>query len=70
MQTPPNPQEYEQETLYNLKKGKDECLINLVKNVKEAGGNGIIDLDIQYSLIGLGGESYQVTALGTGIYLT
>ena len=70
VQTPPNPEAYEQETLYNLKKGKDECLINLVKNVKEAGGNGIIDLDIQYSLIGLGGESYQVTALGTGIYLT
>lgn len=70
MQTPPKPKEFEEETLYNLKRGKDECLINMVKKIKGAGGNGIIDLDIQYSLIGIGGESYQVTAFGMGVYLS
>ncbi len=70
VQTPPNPDEFEKETLYNLKTGKDECLIKLVEKIKGAGGNGIIDLDIQYSAIGLGGESYQVTALGMGVHLS
>jgi hypothetical protein len=69
IKTPPKPKEFEEETLYNLKKGKDECLIKLVRRIKAAGGNGIIDLDIQYSLIGIGGESYQITALGMGVYL-
>ena len=64
------PEEFEQETMHNIKKGKDECIVNLVDKIKAAGGNGIIDLDIQYSLVGLGGESYQVTALGMGIYLS
>lgn len=66
---PSNPQEFEKETLYNIKKGKDECLIQLVKKIKAAGGNGVINLDIQFSQIGLGGESYQVTAHGMGINL-
>lgn len=70
IRTPPNAKESEKETLYNLKKGKDDCLVKLANNIKAAGGNGIIDLDIQYSLIGLGGESYQVTALGMGVYLS
>lgn len=70
IRTPPEPEESEKETLYNLKKGKDECLISLVNKIKAAGGNGIIGLDIQYSMVGLGGECYQVTALGMGIYLT
>jgi hypothetical protein len=69
IRTPPDPKKLEEETLYNLKIGKDECLIKLVELIKGAGGNGIIDLDIQYSLIGLGGENYQVTALGMGIYM-
>lgn len=68
--TPPNPQLYEDETIYNLKNGKDECLIKLVEKIKAAGGNGVIGLDIQYSLIGIGGESFQVTALGMGVYLS
>ena len=70
VQTPPDHIRFEKETLYNLKKGKDECLINIANDVKAAGGNGIIDLDIQYSLIGLGGDRYQVTAFGMGVYLT
>ena len=68
--TPPNPQLYEDETIYNLKNGKDECLIKLVEKIKAAGGNGVIGLDIQYSLSGIGGESFQVTALGMGVYLS
>lgn len=69
-QTPPNPEEYEKITLHNIKKGKDECLIKLIEKVKGAGGNGIIDLEIQYCSIGRGGESYQVTALGMGVHLS
>jgi hypothetical protein len=70
IQTPPNRVEFEKKTLYNLKTGKDKCLIRLVNNIKSAGGNGIIDLEIRYTLIGLGGESYQITALGMGIYIS
>lgn len=69
VKTPPRPKEFEKETMYNIKHGKDKCLINLVERIKDAGGNGIIDLDIQYGVIGVGGDSYQVTALGMGIYL-
>lgn len=70
LKSPRYQKEFETETLYNLKKGKDDCLIKLVENIKAAGGNGVIDLDIQYSLIGLGGDSYQVTAFGMGVHLT
>ena len=70
IKSPPNPKEFEEETLYNIKKGKDECLVKLVNKVRSAGGNGIIDLDIQYSIIGLAGENYQVTVLGMGVYLS
>lgn len=56
-------------TLNNLKKAKDKCLIKLAKNVKYAGGNGVINLKIEYGLIGLGGDSYQITAMGMGIYI-
>ena len=69
MPTPPDAEAFEKETLYNLKTGKDKCLLKLVENIKYAGGNGVIDLDIQYSLIGLGGDRYQVTAFGMGILL-
>lgn len=70
VKTPPKPKEFEKETIYNLKTGKDECLTKLAEKIKGAGGNGIIDLDIQYSLIGMGGESYQVTAIGMGVFLS
>lgn len=64
-----DPLQAELNTLNSLKIGKDECLVKLTNNIKAAGGNGVIDLDIQYSLIGLGGDSYQVTAMGMGVYL-
>ena len=69
IQTPPDPEKFEKETLYNIKTGKDECLIKLAKQIRSSGGNGVLDLDIQYSLIGLGGDRYQVTAMGMGVYL-
>ncbi|WP_458455824.1 hypothetical protein [Methanobrevibacter sp.] len=65
----PDPIQTEINTLNTLKAGKDECLVELTKKIKAAGGNGVIDLDIQYSLIGLGGDSYQVTAMGMGVYM-
>ena len=55
-------------TLNNFKKAKDECLIKLAKNIETAGGNGVMDLEIEYGLIGLGGDSYQITTMGMGIY--
>ena len=59
----------ELQTLNNFKKAKDKCLIKLAKTIKSAGGNGVIDLEIEYGLIGLGGDSYQITVMGMGIYL-
>ena len=70
IKSPPNPEEFEKETLFYLKTGKDECILKLVKKIKDAGGNGVIDLDIQYSPIGRGGDNYQVTAFGMGVYLS
>ena len=65
----PDPEQFELNTLNTFKIGRDECLIKLTEKIKAAGGNGILDLDIQYSLIGLGGDSYQVTAMGMGVYI-
>lgn len=64
-----DPEQFELNTLNTFKIGKDECLIKLTEKIKSAGGNGILDLDIQYSLIGLGGDSYQVSAMGMGVYI-
>ena len=61
--------EYEITTLNNFKKAKDKCLIKIAKNIKSAGGNGIINLKIEYGLIGLGGDRFQVTAMGMGVCL-
>lgn len=59
----------EQTTLVNLKTAKDECLLKLAENIMDIGGNAIVNLEIQYGLIGLGGDNYQITAMGMGIYL-
>lgn len=59
----------EQTVLTKLKQGKDDCLVKLAENVKVQGGNCILDLDIQYGLIGLGGDNYQISAMGIGIYI-
>ena len=62
-------QKAEREVLNNLKEGKDESLIKLSQKIKAAGGNGVINLKIQYGLIGLGGDHYQISAIGMGVYL-
>ena len=61
------PEQLEEEQLKNIKEGKDKCLINLVDKVKKAGGNGIIDLTINYFSAGSGGDKIQITACGVGI---
>lgn len=60
----------EKTTLSNLKQGKDDCLIKLARIIKEAGGNGVVNLKIDYGLIGIGGDRYQISAMGMGVYLT
>ncbi|WP_298501784.1 hypothetical protein [uncultured Methanobrevibacter sp.] len=59
----------EDTTLYLLKEAKDDCLIKLAETIKSSGGNGIMDLEIEYGLIGLGGDSYRISTMGMGIYL-
>ena len=61
------PEKVEKEHLYDLKQGKDDCLIRLADKVKESGGNGIVDLDILYFLNGIGGSEFQIVARGMGI---
>lgn len=64
-----DPEEFELKTLNTLKESKDECLIRLSEKVKSNGGNGIMDLEIQYGLVGLGGDDFQITATGIGLYI-
>lgn len=61
------PELYENNTLVNIKEGKDECLIKLAKKVKDNGGNAVVDLSLNYALTGMGGDHIQVSATGIGI---
>ena len=63
------PKKVEVRVMNSLKEGKDESLIKLSKKIKDAGGNGVVNLKIDYGLIGLGGDHYRISATGTGIYL-
>lgn len=60
-------EDIEKEHLVNIKNGKDECLIKLANIIKEKGGNGVLDLDIKFGLIGLKGDFIHITATGMGI---
>lgn len=64
-----NPEKIEQEKLVKIKNGKDKCLIKLAENIKNDGGNGIVDLSINYALIGLGGDSIRISAIGMGVLI-
>ena len=44
-------------------------MIKLSEEIKSAGGNAVVDLNIQYGLIGLGGDSFQINAMGMGVKL-
>ena len=63
----PDPEIREKKHLKVLKTGKDECLIRLAEEIKKQGGNGVLDLEINYFLNGLGGSYYQIVAQGMGI---
>ena len=65
-----SPENVEKKHLNQLKEGKDKCLIRLSEEIKNAGGNGVIDLEINYILNGLGGSSFQIIASGMGIKIT
>ncbi|MCR5025999.1 MAG: hypothetical protein K6A34_00960 [Methanobrevibacter sp.] len=62
-----SPQNSERKELNALKKGKDECLIRLANEIKRENGNGVINLEINYFLNGLGGSSFQIVASGIGV---
>ena len=63
---PLEPEKAEQKILTKIKEGKDECLIRIAETIKKDGGNGILNLDMTYNLIGIGGENIQITARGMG----
>ena len=64
-----DPEKLELKYLTMIKEGKDEVLIKLAEDIKNDGGNGILDLSMNYNLIGLGGEDIQITAMGIGVYI-
>ena len=49
-----------------LKKAKDTVLIKIANDIKANGGNGILDLKIEYGLIGLGGRQLPNYCNGNG----
>lgn len=57
----------EKKQLNKLKEGKDKALYNLSNSVKNAGGNGVLNLVIEYDLVGTGKENYQISVRGTGV---
>ena len=63
------PERKEQEHLKKIKEGKDECLIKLANQIKSNGGNGVLDLSMNYALIGLNGDNIQICAMGMGVKL-
>lgn len=62
-----SPENVEKKHLNELKAGKDDCLIKLCEQIKEAGGDGVVDLEINYILNGLGGSYFQIISSGMGI---
>lgn len=64
-----DPDKNAKEFILNIKQGKDESLVELAKQIKKNNGNGIIDLTINYSLIGKNGNHIQITAMGMGILI-
>lgn len=63
----PDPEKLGKEFILKIKQGKDQCLIRLARQIRKNGGNGIVDLTISYSLIGVNGDHIQITAVGMGI---
>lgn len=56
--------------LKNLNNAKNQAISKLADTVKKNGGNGVLDLTIEYDLIGdLKEKSFQIVARGTGVIL-
>ena len=58
----------EKMTLMRIKEGKDECLIKLAQQIKNDGGNGIVDLSMNYSSVGFSND-IQIIAIGMGVFI-
>lgn len=59
----------EKEMLNRLKIAKFQALNNLADLVEKDGGNGVIDLKIEYELVDMGQGKYQVIAHGTAVVI-
>ena len=54
--------------LIRFKEAKDRALKNLANSVKQAGGNGVIDLEIDYNIVGeLAGDKFHIIAKGIAV---
>lgn len=59
----------EKELLVMFKEAKNEALINLYEFITKKGGNGVVNLKIEYELMDPAKGQYQVIAHGTGVLL-
>lgn len=64
-----DPEEDDKKLLEFFQGSQDKALAILAENIKKDSGNGVIDLSIEFDLVGLGGSAYQVIAKGTGVKL-
>lgn len=56
--------------LYRFKEAKNQALKKLAQEIKNSGGNGVLDLEIDYNIVGeLVGDSFHIVAKGTGVIL-
>ncbi|WP_288268725.1 hypothetical protein [uncultured Methanobrevibacter sp.] len=56
--------------LIRFQEAKDQALKQLAKEIKDHGGNGVLDLEIEYNIVGeLIGDSFHIVAKGTGVLL-
>ena len=62
-----SPKTLEIKKLNALKERKDECLIKLADEIKKENGNGVVNLEIDYFLNGIGGSNFQIVARGIGV---
>lgn len=59
----------EDDMLNKLKIAKYHALNNLADNIEKAGGNGVLDLTIEYELVNMAQGQFQVLAHGTGVVI-
>ena len=61
--------EEEKDLLNKLKDGKYRAVMKLYNDIKKDGGNGVIDLVIEFDLVNLSKGEFQINAHGTGVKL-